>query len=240
MLTGPPLCQLAFLLLCLRVACWEGAVRQASWKKHQSLMAGDGGETDLHRGQPGGRGGNWKVVYLLEVQGAGEVGIEAAQRPSVRTEPPKHLVEQSHPKSVQKSSVSGLGPQGPPAKRKAPCFTMAGCSGPDPPLCLIPEFQSLENKPLSHCLAPASAGKWGAGAKPPWEGGVEGLGAAKGALRGERGQKSRPPPLDGRSREGPPAYNPFRDFKAFLRECPVSPEAAGRRGTDPGLRTPSG
>lgn len=91
-------------------------------------------------------------------------------------------------------------------------------------LCLIPEFQSLENKPLSHCLAPASAGKWGAGGREASMGrGVDGLGAAKGALRGERGQRSRTPPFNGSSREGPPACNPLRDCKAFLRERPVSP-----------------
>lgn len=54
MQTVPPLCHFAFFRLCVWVVCWEGAVRQASWRKHPSSMSGNGGgETDLHRGPHG-------------------------------------------------------------------------------------------------------------------------------------------------------------------------------------------
>lgn len=117
------------------------------------------GESNVGRGQYRPQ---LSCCPLLEVQGAAEVRHgEAAQRAPVgaeqalRDSSPLPKLSRTTLKGCRGQVPAGLEPQGPASNRRLPASPPQGALALTHKLCLIPEFQSLENKPLSHCLAPA-------------------------------------------------------------------------------------
>lgn len=171
--------------------------------------------------------GHGKVVYLLGVQGAGEVGRSRSPEATYRDRAsskglfssPKHLAEPS----LKCTEVwQAWDPRGLQLTEKPPCFTRAGCSGPDPQALPDSRIPVLRKQTLISLSGSSFCWEVGGGSEGSMGGGWMGWEQPR-ELSGERGDKraGHLPSMAGA--ENSHLLVTLSDCKAFLRERPVSP-----------------